>query len=101
MKVHNKIVRDKIPEIIESQGNSPNTRILSEEEALDTLVEKLFEEANEFSDDRNLEELADLLEVIQSLAELLGHTPEDLEKARKEKVLKRGGFKKRIYLLGV
>ena len=100
MKVHNKIVRDKIPEIIESQGQSPNTRILSEEEALDALVEKLFEEANEFSDDRNLEELADLLEVIQSLAELLGHTPEDLE-ARKEKAFKRGGFKKRIYLLGV
>ena len=101
MKVHNKIVRDKIPEIIESQGQSPNTRNLSEEEALDALVEKLFEEANEFSDDRKLEELADLLEVIQSLTELLGHTPEDLEKARKEKVLKRGGFKKRIYLLGV
>ena len=60
MKVHNKIVRDRIPEIIESQGQPPNTRILSEEEALDALVEKLFE-ANEFSDDRNLEELADLL----------------------------------------
>lgn len=101
MKVHNKIVRDRIPEIIESQGQPPNTRILSEEEALDALVEKLFEEANEFSVDRNLEELADLLEVIQSLAELLGHTPEDLEKARKEKAFKRGGFKKRIYLLGV
>jgi len=93
-----KLVRDRIPEIIQSQGKHCKTRILSDEEYRRCLHEKLDEELAEFHKDRNLEELADLMEVILAAAADLGYTAEDLEHMRAEKAKNRGGFAQRIYL---
>ncbi len=98
MPTHNKLIRDKIPEIIESSGRTPVIRTLDDTEYLTELDRKLNEECAEYQADKNLEELADMLEVIYAIAEARGHSPEELERVRAEKAAKRGGFKKRIFL---
>lgn len=98
MPTHNKLIRDKIPEIIESSGRTPVIRTLDDTEYLTELDRKLNEECAEYQADKSLEELADMLEVIYAIAEARGHSPEELEQVRAEKAAKRGGFKKRIYL---
>ena len=95
---YNKLVRDRIPEIIESSGKTCLTEILSPEEYLRMLDAKLDEELAEYHKDQNIEELADLLEVIHAAAIARGHTLEDLEQIRAEKAAKRGTFEKRILL---
>lgn len=95
---YNKLVRDKIPEIIESQGKTCKTRVLTPEEYRQKLHEKLDEELAEFHRDKNAEELADLMEVILAAAAELGCSAEELERIRKEKAAKRGGFEGRILL---
>ena len=95
---YNKLVRDRIPEIIESSGKSCTTEILSAEDYLRMLDAKLDEELAEYHKDQNIEELADLLEVIQAAAIARGYTIEELERVRAEKAAKRGGFEKRILL---
>lgn len=95
---YNKLVRDKIPEIIKSRGSTPFTHIASEEEYSKKLREKLTEEVNEFLEEPNKEELADILEVIFALCDYHNITKEDLELARKEKNEKRGAFKEKIIL---
>ncbi|MFA5004280.1 MAG: nucleoside triphosphate pyrophosphohydrolase [Candidatus Saccharimonadales bacterium] len=97
MKIYNKLVRDKIPEIIEADGETPVTRILDEEEYLQELIKKLGEEYEEFKEAVNVEELADLQEVILALADVIANR-EELEKVRAEKATKRGGFKDKIFL---
>lgn len=99
-KTYNKLVRDKIPEIIRADGLEPSMRILDDDEYLAELVKKLREELAEFESDQSLEELADIAEVVLALADVLGGRAE-LEKTRKEKSAKRGGFKKKIYLENV
>lgn len=94
---YNKLVRDKIPEIIRADGLRPSMRILDDDEYLYELVKKLKEELAEFETDLSMEELADIQEVVLALAEVLG-SREELEKVRKDKTTKRGGFKKKIYL---
>lgn len=96
--VYNKLVRDKIPQIIEGMGNSCITEILSDEEYLRMVDAKLDEELAEYYADGSVEELADLLEVIYAAAEARGYTVEELENVRKEKAEKRGGFDKKILL---
>lgn len=64
MKIHNKLVRDKIPEIIEKENRRPITKILSKEEYISELNKKLQEEFKEYLEDNNVEELADIVEVI-------------------------------------
>ena len=96
---YNKLVRDKIPEIIEASGNSFKTRILSEEEYIKMLDDKLNEECAEYQADKNIEELADMLEVIYAIAKTKGASIEKLEKVRLEKSEKRGGFDGRILLI--
>ena len=95
---YNKLVRDRIPEIIESSGKSCTTEILSAGEYLRMLDAELDEELTEYHKDQNIEELADLLEVIRAAAVARGYTIEDLERVRAEKAAKRGGFEKRILL---
>ena len=96
---YNKLVRDKIPQIIASQGEKANIRILEEAEYAICLADKLNEEVAEFHAGQNLEELADILEVVYALAEHLGHSPEELEAVYREKHDKRGGFRDRIFLI--
>ena len=95
---HNKLVRDRIPEIIESSGNNCVTEILSDEDYLKMLDAKLDEELAEYHADQNIEELADLMEVIHAAAIARGYTLEQLEQVRAAKAAKRGGFEKKILL---
>lgn len=100
-KTYNKLVRDMIPDIIEKSGNKCRTRILSDEEYLKMLDLKLDEELAEYHKDQNIEELADLLELIQAAAIARGYTLEELESVRAEKAKKRGGFENKIFLIDV
>ena len=96
--VYNKLVRDRIPEIIQSTGKSCTTEVLPSGDYLRMIDAKLDEELAEYHKDQNIEELADLLEVIHAAAIARGYTLEDLERVRAEKAMKRGGFEKRILL---
>ncbi|HTB49331.1 MAG TPA: nucleoside triphosphate pyrophosphohydrolase [Verrucomicrobiae bacterium] len=100
-KIYNKLVRDKIPEIIQADGKALKTRILSDQEHLEALIEKLAEEYEEFKEAKNVEELADLHEVLLALADALNIPREQLEKVRRDKATKRGAFKQKIYLESV
>lgn len=101
IKTYNKLVRDLIPDIIENSGKQCRTRILSDDEYLEKLDAKLYEELEEYHKDKNIEELADLLELIRTAAVARGYTLEDLESVRAEKSKQRGGFKKKILLIDV
>lgn len=98
---HNKLVRDRIPEIIEASGKTCVTRILSQEEYLTALDAKLTEELAEYQADKSMEELADLLEVMMAVAEARGHSFAEVEALRREKAEKRGGFRQRVWLESV
>lgn len=98
MKIFNKLVRDNIPQIIESRGEKAITRILSDEEYKKQLDVKLQEEIKEYLEDDNVEELADILEVIYAILEHKKVKLEDFEKIRIDKVQKRGAFNKKIFL---
>lgn len=99
--VYNKLVRDRIPEIIMSSGRSCAIKEANKEEKLEFLKDKLKEEAEEFFADNNLEELADIMEVLFGLADSLGYSEEDLLKKRDEKREERGSFKEGKILLKV
>jgi predicted house-cleaning noncanonical NTP pyrophosphatase (MazG superfamily) len=98
MKVYNKLVRDHIPEIIEADGKKCVTHILSDDEYIRYLEEKLNEEVAEYQSDKNLEEMADVLEVLQALCVARGFSLDELENIRTEKAAKRGGFSEKIFL---
>lgn len=98
MKIYNKLVRDNIPEIMQSNGAKPVTRILSKEEYLIELNKKLLEEVKEYLESEEVEELADIEEVILAILNTKGFTKDNLEEIRNTKVLKRGAFNKRIFL---
>ena len=95
---YNKLVRDRIPEIIAASGKTCTTAILSPEEYLRMLDAKLDEELAEYHQDQNVEELADLLEVIYAAAKARGWSAAELEQIRTKKAAERGGFEKRILL---
>lgn len=97
----NKLVRDKIPEIIKASGKECEFEIATEDERYKFLEEKLKEEVNEFLDDKNLEELADIMEVLIGLADALGYSEEKLLNIRNKKRIERGGFKDGIVLKSV
>jgi predicted house-cleaning noncanonical NTP pyrophosphatase (MazG superfamily) len=105
MPIYNKLVRDKIPMIIEKTGKTFTTRVLSDEEYIEHLRKKAFEELEEYmsveNDETAIEELADVLEIIHALAEYHGASIEEVEEVRAEKAEKRGGFKEKIFLIEV
>lgn len=101
MPIHNKLVRDKIPEIIEKTGKVCHIHTLANDGYLAELDRKLNEECEEYQSDKSLEELADMLEVMYAIAEARGYSVEELERVRAEKAEKRGKFKNRIYLESV
>ncbi|MDQ0493877.1 nucleoside triphosphate pyrophosphohydrolase [Paenibacillus brasilensis] len=105
MRTYNKLVRDKIPHLITAQGKECSTRILDPAEYKQALRTKLREEAEEYfeteKDQDALEELADLLEVIQALAEVHGANAVKLDKLRADKAEARGGFQERVFLIDV
>jgi predicted house-cleaning noncanonical NTP pyrophosphatase (MazG superfamily) len=96
---YDKAIRDKIPEIIQKDGHSCNVETLSDEEFLEQLEKKLSEEVTEYQNDKNPEELADILEVIYRISQLKGVSKEELEKIRIKKSEERGGFEKNLFLM--
>ena len=96
--IYEKLVRDKIPEIIEGSGKQCEIEILSDEKYLEMIDKKFDEELAEYHKYKNIEELADLLEVIYAATKARGYSIEDLEKVRVEKAEKCGGFYKKILL---
>lgn len=98
---YNKLVRDKIPEIIEHSGKRCDISILNDSTYLTMLDEKLNEELAEYQESKSLEELADLLEVMMAVAKARGASFDEVEAIRKEKAAKRGGFIQKILLEAV
>lgn len=97
---YNKLVRDKIPQLIAEQGERPVFRTLGESEYSEHLERKLDEEVAEFHGEHNAEELADILEVVFALAENFGCPKEELLDVYQQKHDRRGGFRNRIFLIG-
>lgn len=97
-KIYNKLVRDRIPELVREEGKIPLWRTAGEEEYRLLLREKLWEEVREFVHTGKEEELADILEVVRALAERQGVGMEELTALAAEKRRQRGGFKRRIVL---
>ena len=97
-----KLVRDRIPEILAGRGLVQEFRVADPSEMLGLLRAKLAEEAAEFlaaTDARaRIDELADLLEVIRALGRLCGSDPDALEAARARKAAERGAFEAGIVL---
>lgn len=102
MKVYNKLVRDKIPEIIAADnGKTCATRIMNDDEYLNSLNEKLQEELEEYLESGDIEELADLEEVLRAILDAKKTSYDNFENIRKNKAEKRGAFKKKIFLESV
>lgn len=100
--IYNKLVRDKIPENINSmEGRNCNYKILNDKEYLEELDKKIFEEAHEFIEEHSVEELADLMEVIFAIMKDRNISMEDVENARQIKNNKKGAFNDKIYLIDV
>ena len=97
LKTFNKLIRDNIPAVIIASGETPITRVLDGEQYLQALITKLGEEYDEFKQARNVEELADLQEVVLALADAIASRTE-LEAVRAAKAAERGTFKGRIFL---
>ena len=100
-KKYNKLVRDRIPDIIMQSGKRPAYSFLSDGDYLVRLDEKLNEELAEYQESKSMEELADLLEVIRAVAAARGSFIEEVEAIRRDKAAKRGGFEKKILLTEV
>lgn len=96
--LYHKLVRDAIPDIIRASGKSCVTKILSDSDYLTMLDAKLTEELHEYQESKSLEELADLLEVLQTVVKARGYTLEELEGVRAAKAAQRGGFAGKILL---
>jgi len=98
MKIYNKLVRDKIPQIINSNNQTCTIRVLTDEEYLKELNLKLTEELNEYIESGEIEELADLEEVLRAILDVKKCSYKEFEHIREEKVNKRGAFKEKIFL---
>ena len=98
MKKYNKLVRDKIPEIIEADGKKCEIEIASKQEHYNLLKQKLIEETEEFLEDENLDKLADIMEVLFALAENLGYKEVELVNERQKKKESYGAFKEKVVL---
>jgi len=101
MKSYNKLIRDKIPEIIEGKGKSFTLHRADDREYLDALREKISEEVGEFYEDPSAEEMGDILEVLHALMDYHNLDKNEVEKTREAKAMKRGKFEKQLILESV
>ena len=99
IKKYNKVIRDKIPEIIAESGKKYTLKQLDDASFLAEIEKKLIEEVNEYSESKDIEELADILEVIYRISELRGVNSDELDEIRKEKAEKRGKFDDNLFLI--
>lgn len=98
MKIYDKLVRDRIPEIIEASGNKCEVEVVSDEVALEYLYKKLNEEVGELLVDKNLDEIADCLEVLFAIGAKYGYSEDEVLGRRNEKKDARGGFEDNLIL---
>ena len=98
---YNKLVRDRIPEIIQAKGDVCVVRTLDDDEYRMRLKMKLMEEVMEYQESGSLEELADIYEVIRALAAGEGVCSEELETLRAQKAVNNGEFNRRLFLIRV
>ena len=98
---YDKLIRDKIPEIIEQSGKKCIVEVMDNDTYIEYLEQKLNEELAEYQQDKSIEELADLLEVIYAVVAARGYSVEELERIRLEKAEKRGAFEKKLLLKSV
>jgi len=101
-QVYDKLVRDRIPEIIEAEGRRCGTEIMDNADFRQALLAKLIEEAQEIaaSDGRDLMiEIADLLEVVDAIIATFELDRQDILITQAQRRHARGGFAKRIKLL--
>lgn len=96
---YNKLVRDRIPEIIAAAGHHPKTRILDDAEYISELRRKLVEEVEEFNTSNDTDELVDILEVIYAIASQMGIDRTLLDELRRSKKDERGGFEAKVFLI--
>ena len=94
-----KAIRDKIPEIIKESGSKCNIRTLSDKEFLEKMEDKLDEEVAEYHQSKSVEEIADIMEVLERIAELRGTSVKELMRIKEEKAQKRGKFEKNLFLV--
>lgn len=99
VKIYNKAIRDKIPEIIRNSGNQCEIKNVDDDEFLIALERKLHEELAEYEESKSVEELIDLIEVVYRIAELKGVSQDKIELLRKQKNEERGGFLNNLYLI--
>jgi predicted house-cleaning noncanonical NTP pyrophosphatase (MazG superfamily) len=97
-KSYNKLVRDKIPYIISASGKTYLIETVTDDEVMKWLYDKLIEETNELIQDKNLEEIADVVEVVLTIASKYGYTLEDVFEEVDRKRKEKGGFEKNIIL---
>ena len=98
MKVYDKLVRDRIPEIIEASGSKCEIETVSDEVALEYLYKKLGEEVEELLIDKNLDEIADVMEVLFAIGKKYGYSEDEVLGRRSEKKDSRGGFEDNLIL---
>jgi|GEM_PF-56833 len=98
VKVYNKLIRDKIPQIIEDSGKKAIIEKVSGPEYLDLLNAKLGEELQEYLDSQKVEELADLVEVVYAILDYQKVSRQEFEDIRKQKVEERGAFRDKLLL---
>ena len=101
MIVYDKLIRDKIPEIIEQSGKKCIVEVMDNDTYIEYLDQKLNEELAEYQQDKSIEELADLLEVMYAVVTARGYSVAELERIRLEKSEKRRAFEKRLLLKSV
>lgn len=95
---YDKLVRDKIPEIIKAKGKQCKTHVAENAEYVEKLKQKLLEEVHEYLESGDVEELADIKEVLLALYEIENISEIKIEEMRKRKFVERGGFSKKIIL---
>ena len=98
MKVYDKLIRDRIPEIIEASGSKCEVEVVSDKVALEYLYKKLGEEVEELLIDKNLDELADVMEVLFAIGKKYGYSEDEVLGRRSEKKDSRGGFEDNLIL---
>ena len=101
MKIYNKAIRDRIPEIIEAQGKDYNVVVLNDEDFLEAMEKKLEEELEEYQKEKSVMELCDIIEVAMRIAELRNVPNEKLMRLRSQKNLDRGSFKNNLFLISI